>query len=275
MGSTAKRLVAPDMTEVSGVDWPAHLAPGWLVLKEIGDAEVEAALEAQMGGAQVTPEEAQKAEEAKKAAEAAATKKAEDLTPEERVAKAEADAKAALDRATKAEAERDEAVAKAAGKSEPEIAFEKALGTLPEPIQKAITDLQDRVEKAEKVATTERDARVSGEYLTKAADFDALPTTPEAMAKTLRAVDEHLDPAVAKELQQLLASANTVAKRSVLSEHGGSGRATSALEGLNTEAAEIRKSDPKLTPAQAFNKAIDTKPELAAAYEAEINGGGR
>src|SRR5688572_30447262 len=37
MGLMAKRLARPVIGETSGVDHPAHEAPGWLVMKSAGD----------------------------------------------------------------------------------------------------------------------------------------------------------------------------------------------------------------------------------------------
>lgn len=38
MALKARRLFRPKITEISGVDSPAHLAPGWLVAKQAGEA---------------------------------------------------------------------------------------------------------------------------------------------------------------------------------------------------------------------------------------------
>jgi len=287
MGATAKRLVEPTMSEVSGVDWPAHLAPGWIVMKEVGDeplsAEIVAALAADTEGAvmaEVAKTDIPKTDEVKKAEAAAAleavTKKieaGETLTVEERLTKAEADIAAANERAEKAEKAEAEAVAKAAGKTPEDLAFEKAVGTLPDEVRKHLSDLAEKVEKAEKAAQVEKDARLSREYLTKAADYAGLPASPETLATTLRAVDEHLDPSVAKEIHRLLGAGAAVVKQSdVLKEWGGEGVTSDAMMGLEAKAAEIQKADPKLTPAQAFTKAMAMNPDLVAAQSQEEGG---
>src|SRR5436305_1016461 len=223
------RLVQPGIDEVSGVDWPAHLAPGWIVMRAAGDGDEK--------GEPMPPVVKPDAGEGGNAPEAAA----EPATLAEALKALNAE-RAGRDEAIKAEVAKAvekvtaeateaaaEAVAKAAGKSPEDIAFEKALGELPEPFAKAWLADRERIAKAEKAAETERDARVSRDYLAKAADFGSLPANAEGIATTLRAIEETLPTEVAKEAVRLLTAGNEALKSAgIFNEIGGiGGEATS------------------------------------------------
>jgi hypothetical protein len=223
----ARRMKGLRIDEASGVDAPAHLAPGWMVLKSaaggdplegLSDAELADVIKA------LETTEGEPVEEL-----IATLTKSLGTLPEPAKASANAliaalgggagddpVAKAVADTLAKAQTERDEAIAaktvaeealaKSTGSGETEEeALAKAMATLPEPVRKQLAAQQERIAKAEtdaaeavKKAETERDARVSAEYLTKARgpEYSGLPAKAEVLATILREVDD----AVAKEL---------------------------------------------------------------------------
>jgi hypothetical protein len=304
----AKRLKGLRMNEVSGVDAPAHLAPGYLVLKalagadplaDLDDDEIEAltkALMADENGDQVPNELIDSLTKALGAMPDAAKAQATALIAalggdagDDPVAKALADA------ITKANTERDEAVAKATAaeealakatgpapaESEAEV-LAKAMESWPEPVRKAWADQQERIAKAEAAAAeglekaeTERDARVSAEYLTKAKgpDYAGLPASAETRATILREVDEKLSDVAKSELHRILkAASNLVTTEGAdFIEYGGAGGDVSSAAGaqsaLEKAADDIQAKEPTLNRAQAIVKAADAHPELAQAAQ--------
>lgn len=305
----AKRLKGLRMNEVSGVDAPAHLSPGYMVLKAALGTDPLADLSAD------EIEELTKAFEADEQGEPvdeliATLTKALGSMPD--AAKAQAAgliaalggdagkgadpvAKAVAEALTKAQTERDEALAaktaaeealaKATGPAPAETeeeALAKAMLTLPEPIRKAWEADRAKVAKAEadaadavKKAETERDARVSAEYLTKAkgADYSGLPASAETRATILREVDENLSKEAGAELHRILKAASNLATTggADFREYGGAGSDVSGAAGaksaLEKAADDIQAADPNIDRASAIVKAADTNPDLARAAQ--------
>ncbi len=304
----AKRMKGLRVDEVSGVDAPAHLAQGWMVLKALGggdpieqlsDEQIEAAIKALGADEQGEPVDELIATltKARDSMPDAAAKAATDSliaalggepgkgTGDDPVAKAVADA------LTKAQTERDEAVAaktaaeealaKANGPAPAETEEEvlaKAMESLPEPVRKAWAADRERIAKAEKDATeaaetakVEKDARISAEYLTKAKgpDYDGLPASAETRATILREVDEKLSKEAGAELHRILKAASTAVASGGgdFREWGGAGgdvsSASAAQSAIDKAADEILKSEPTLSRAQAIVKAADAHPDLA------------
>ncbi len=250
MALKAKRMKGLRVDEVSGVDAPAHLAQGWMVLKALGgadpieqltDEQIEQAIKA-LGadeqGEPVTDELIATLTKARDSMPDAAAKAATDNliaalgaepgkgAGDDPVAKAVAEALAKAtterDEALAAKTVAEEALAKATGPApaeSEEVALAKAMESWPEPVRKAWADQQERLAKAEekaaeavKKADDEHDARVSAEYLTKAkgADYAALPASAETRATILREVDEKLSKEAGAELHRILKAATNV-----------------------------------------------------------------
>ncbi len=312
-GLRAKRMKGLRIDEVSGVDMPAHLAQGWAVIKAAGgadpledlsDEQVEALIKAfgaDEQGDDVPTELIETLTKAMGSMPDAATKAATanliaalsgdagQAAGDDPVAKAVADA------ITKANTERDEAIAaktvaeealtKAKGPAPAESeeeALVKAMATLPEPVRKHMEAQQERVAKAEAAAAegvekanTEREARVSAEYLTKAkgTDYAGLPGSAETRATILREVDEKLSKEAGAELLRILKAASNLAQGGAedFQEWGGVGgdvsSATGAQSALEKAADDIQAKEPTLNRAQAIVKAADAHPDLARAAQ--------
>lgn len=307
MGLRGRRLKGLTIDENSGVDAPAHLAPGWIVRKAEGsddlDDRIVAALdelEKQLGiaGQEEKPVEQFVAaltkardamsDEAEKAKVDAAIKalagdtaaggagggKAGEGDGAAALAKAQADAtaekaarEAAEARATKAEA----AVKAMAGGKDPDPEADeltKAMATLPEALRKAWEADRARIAKAEANAATERDARLSREYLEKARGFEGLVVKAETLGTVLREVDEKLTKEAAAEIGRILkAASEAVASSDLFREHGGPGAdVTEGEAALVAKAEEIHKAaataGAPITKAEAMVRAGDLHPDL-------------
>lgn len=301
-GLRAKRLKGLRIEEASGVDAPAHLAPGWMVMKSAGtgepdplddltDEQIEALIKAAEADEQGEPVSKELIETLTKAlgslpdaAKAQATALIGALggdagAGDDPVAKAVSEA------LTKAQTERDTAVAKAteleaelakakgpAAAETEEEALAKAMATLPEPVRKAWEADRARIAKAEAAAAEglekaehERDARVSAEYLTKAKgpDYEYLPTKAETLGTVLREVDEKLSDVAKAEVHRLLKAGShfaSGANADAFKEFGGAGEDVTAQgpdAQLLAKAKELRTADPSLSEAQAITKAAD------------------
>jgi hypothetical protein len=185
-------------------------------------------------------EETVKAEKkaAKKAAKEAA-RKAADLSK----ADLPDTARAAVE---KAEAERDEAIAKA----------------------------EKKADKAEGIAKAEREIRVGREFVAKAEAFEALPIgKAEDFGPVLKAVHEKLDKADADALDVVLKAADEQIKKGELFKEmgrGGQPEAGDAFSKMQKAAEDIKKAEPSLTADQAMSKAMSANPDLQSEYLAEV-----
>lgn len=185
-------------------------------------------------------------------------------------------------------AERDATIAKHAG-GEPQDDITKALGELPEPIAKMFKAMQTRVDAAEAVIAKQADEKVAGEYITKAAAFDKLPTTAEKLGPLLMRVQKGMTTAAdGEELERLLKAAQEAIGTGGgeggdgKGGKGGKGDRTTVIGKGHVEAGdaeariasavvELRKSDTSLTPEEAEAQVLMDQPELYEAYIAERN----
>ena len=300
MGLRGKRMKNLRIEENSGVDAPAHLAPGWIVRKSADDdlderiEAVVAQLEKQLGteqeempvdqfvelltkGRDAVSDEAEKAkfDAAIKAISGGGAGAESESAGQAALAKAQADTKAAEDRAAKAEAALKALTAGAPPDTEAE-ALTKALDTLPEPLRKAWEANQTRLaeavakaEAAEKRAGEEHTARVKREYLEKARDFAALPAKAETLGDVLREVDEKLTKEAGAELLRILKAANALADgdSAAFKELGGPGMdVTDGDAALEAAADEIQKAataaGSPIDRATAVLRAADSNPGL-------------
>lgn len=229
----------------------------------------------------VTPEETKKAEEAK----AAEAKKAEEET-EAKKNKAEEDNETAEDKLAKVEKElavekaaKEKAEAELAKAKEdaltPEQKVEKALESVPEAVKKAVEeqmkDVTKRMEEAETIAKTERDARLNAEFIAKAKTLGPIAKAEE-LGPVLKTLSEKAPEEFKKVEEALKAAAEQVATANLFKEFGTEldGAGSDAYEKLEAKAEEIRKADANLSKEQAIAKATEMNPELAREYQVEV-----
>lgn len=218
----------------------------------------------------------------------AAVKKAEDERDELRkqladqtdlkanLKKAEDDlaaAKADLEKATKPEDKPDPAkIDKSQLTPEVRAIVEKAEADAQ--LEKAEREkLTKRVEDAEKLAKAEQDERLTRDFIAKAETFKALPVTPGDFGIVLKSIHGGVDEKVFEQLETVLKAADEqIQKGDLFKEQGRAGdpQPSTVEAEVTRKAEEIRKSDSKLSKAEAFDRALSEDRDLQARYLAEI-----
>jgi hypothetical protein len=250
-------MVEIDVTETSGVDHPAHLTEGWVVMKSATPAVVEGLFGSlnTMKGTNVPEKNG-------------ATETVEDLQKQV----------AALT------AERDEAVAKAAAAPAPaakEQTPEELLKSadLPPAVRDMLEKSARETEELRKQAAQdradfakERDARLDVDAIAKSKDmFKAVAINHGEVAPALRRM-AMVAPDVAKSIETALAAADAqLAESGLFTEVGTVAKsAGTGVDGVLSEITaageELRKSDSSLTAEAAFAKALQGSPELQTRY---------
>lgn len=189
MPTDVKRLDGLRIGEVSGVDHPAHMEEGWLVLKAAANLSDE--------------------DMAEVIAEAQALAKAEQTDP-----------------ASSTQPPSEEV---AMGDNTATDLSEDMLKSLPEPVRKAILQSQEIAQSALTELRKERDQRLDVEAIAKArADYPSIPgLIPEEFGPAVRKAAEVAPEGVA-EILKALASANAALAESVLLKEVGSSVAPAA-----------------------------------------------
>lgn len=170
----------------------------------------------------------------------------------------------------KAEADlaaKDEQIAKMAPKdADSATEIRKAALEKADPAIRALIEKQDEeIAKAHAVAKAERDARLEREYISKAEALPMLTESPAALADVLRSAADALTPEQNTVLNTVLKAANEqITKSNLFSTMGTGGGETTVSKSVEAAKAEIKKSQPTLTDAQAEALAYDQNPALLA-----------
>lgn len=276
----ARKMVKLKVDETSGVDHPAHLEEGWIVMKaankganvskmskkaeEMDDDEVGAVKAKKM------PKFIQDKIDAREDDED--MDKAEDEDEMEKAEDDEDDFEAMF---AKMKADRDmykgkyEELEKQYGSSDDEDeAMEKAA---PAPVRAMLKKARDEAAAARSALRKEVDARRDRDYVAKAAAWSALSIKPEELGRTLRKTAD-MNPSLAETIMMALSSANAQAEAAnIFAELGSSARPdTGDAYGRMTKMAKaaVEAGDHK-TVEQAISSLIVTHPELYEAYRAE------
>jgi hypothetical protein len=173
--------------------------------------------------------------------------------------------------------------------AEDEVDIEKA--DVPEPIKAMLRKAQaqatadrERLEKAETetreakdLAKAEQNARLTAEFIKKAETLKSLSQDPAKFGPVLKSAAEKLTKDESDELDRVLKAADEQVRAGLLLKEMGKGGQPapgpdSAISKAQAKAVELQKSDPKLTAAQALDKAMEGDKELQAAYLAEQRG---
>lgn len=247
------KLIGMNIEETSGVDHPAHLREGWLVMKASDHAEASDLLDKIRAAAGRTehPEE-ELMSEATPEVEAAPVD--ELVKANERIAELEAELAAIVPVDT------------------PEVDVEEdLLKSVPEAVRKMIEERDAATAAAlAKAAATEdelrkeRAARADEEAIAKAAAWTSLTLDAAEVGPMLRRVAE-IDASLAKSVETVLDAANAQAESAgIFAEIGKAGRpeggdAYAALSALAKSAVDAGASP---TFEQAFVKVAEQNPEL-------------
>jgi len=243
--------------ETSGVDHPAHLHEGWLVMKSADESEVQRVLD------ETLTEEDSIMEETTTAATDAQVEKAE-MTMEDAMKKiAELEGKLSEMEMSKGEKEMSES-----DKTEDEMEYMKSA---PESVVKMIEDFKKQAETATEELRKEREAKADAEAIEKAKGFSNLNLDAEKVGPALRRLST-VDADLAKSVEEILTSVNAQAESAnIFAEIGKSadfttGDAYSRLTALAKSAVEEGNAK---SFEQAFASAASSNPELYVQYRNE------
>ena len=242
--------------ETSGVDHPAHLHEGWLVMKSADESEVQRVLD------ETLTEEDSIMEETTTAATDAQVEKAE-MTLEDAMKKiAELEAKLSEKEMAKEEDKSE------SDKTEDEMEYMKSA---PESVVKMIEDFKKQAETATEELRKEREAKADAEAIEKAKGFSHLNLEAEKVGPALRRLST-VDAELAKSVEEILASVNAQAESAnIFAEIGksadfNSGDAYGRLTAMAKSAVEEGSAK---SFEQAFANVASSNPELYVQYRNE------
>jgi chromosome segregation ATPase len=242
--------------ETSGVDHPAHLHEGWLVMKSADESEVQRVLD------ETLTEEDSTMEETTTAATDAQVEKAE-MTLEDAMKKiAELEGKLSEKEMAKEEekSESDE--------TEDEMEYMKSA---PESVVKMIENFKKQAETATEELRKEREAKADAEAIEKAKGFANLNLDAEKVGPALRRLST-VDADLAKSVEDILTSVNAQAESAnIFAEIGKSADFTSgdAYSRLTAMAKSAVEEGNAKSFEQAFANVASSNPELYVQYRNE------
>lgn len=265
----ARKMVNLAIEETSGVDHPAHLHEGWLVIKAANPTEVEELV-------------AELTETSDKVLETEA--KEEDSMAEEITKSAEeqlAEAQEALKSAELRISELESALSKSENPEETSDSEESAddvLKSAPEAVRVMVENLQKsadearvRAEQAEAELNKSRDEAADAEAIAKAKEWANLSLDAEVVGKALRRLAD-VDSDLAKSVEEVLTSVNAQAESAnIFAELGKSvvNGESSAFDRLTALAKNAVAANEAPTFEQAFANVTVQNPELYAQYVKE------
>ena len=219
----ATKMVRLAVDETSGVDHPAHLSEGWLVMKSANAEEIEAVIDS-ITETTITKEDSVSDEstvvtEDAVVAEATPTE-SQAVDKDAKIAELEAELEKAKKMPAflspdKMEDETEEEYAKRMKKMEDAkkkpMAMEKSL----ESVEKAFAVEKARADEAVALLQKERDERADADAIAKAKNWNNLPLEAEKVGPALRRLSI-IDEDLAKSIEGILEAVNTQAKTSNL-----------------------------------------------------------
>ena len=250
--------------ETSGVDHPAHLHEGWLVMKSASESEVQRVLDKSLTKEDSTMEDMKTTE---------ATEVKVEKTVEEELAMAQAriaelEAKLA-EKEQKPEVEVEMAMNE--DSMEPKKEEEDYMKSAPTSVVKMITDLKKQAEEATAELRKEREARADAQSVEKAKGWANLNLNAEKVGPALRRLSE-TDSELAKSVEEILSSVNAQAESaSIFAEIGKSAdfKSGNAYERMTTLAKSAVEEGVAKSMAQAIADVASKNPDLYSQYLSE------
>jgi hypothetical protein len=226
----APKMVRLSVDETSGVDHPAHLSEGWLVMKSASSEEINDVINSLTEVQSLTKEDSVSDETTvvtedpavvdAPAADAPTESPAEDK--DARIAELEAELEKAKSKMTADEKEEADEAQKP-GESDADYAMRmKTMKKMAEmedfakaAVAKAVAVEKARADEATALLAKEREARADELAIAKAKDWNNLPLEAEKVGPALRRL-AIIDEALAKSIEGILTSVNAQAKTSNL-----------------------------------------------------------
>lgn len=259
--------------ETSGVDHPAHLHEGWLVMKSADESEVQRVLDESLTEEEIMPDLTQ--DEVTPAAtdeqvEAPAAEATEEVAD---VEKAEMTMEEAMNKIAELQAKLVELEGK---ESEDEMeksatVADEFLKSAPESVVKMIEDFKKQAESATEELRKEREAKADAEAIEKAKGFANLNLDAEKVGPALRRLST-LDADLAKSVEDVLTSVNAQAESAnIFAEIGKSADFTpgDAYGRMTTMAKSLVEDGSAKSFEQAFASVASQNPELYVQYRNE------
>jgi hypothetical protein len=257
-------MVILAIEESSGVDHPAHLHEGWLVMKSASESEVQRVLDKSLTEEDSNMEDMKTTE---------ATEDKVEKTVEEELAAAQAriaelEAKLA-EKEEKPELEVEMAMGQ--DSKEPKKEEEDYMKSAPAPVVKMIEDLRKQAEEATAELRKEREARADAQAVEKAKGWANLNFDAEKVGPALRRLSE-TDSELAKSIEEVLSSVNAQAESaSIFAEIGKSAdfKSGNAYERMTTLAKSAVEEGVAKSFAQAMADVASKNPDLYSQYLSE------
>jgi hypothetical protein len=251
-----RKMVTIDVDETSGVDHPAHLTEGWVVLKSADKDQIAGLFGPQSTekGAVMPEKQETETPTVEDLVKALAAKDAELVAAQEALAKATA---------PKPEEDKQEALLKSVPEEVRNML--KAQADQLEAFKKQAEEDRETLRKAQE-AQADKDAIFEMKSMLKAVSVDA-----DKLAPALRLLPEGPREVV----KQALRAAEAQLQDSGLFKSVGDSTATgtTAKERIDAATAEVMKQNPGMSRPTAMVKALEADVTLRADYEAEKKAG--
>jgi len=272
----ARKMVGLNIEETSGVDHPAHLQEGWLVIKSensgvddlLSDLQANQEPDASLLTEETMPQDTK-------------VELAAPMSDDEKEKMSYGDMEAKLKQMTeelektKAELEKTKGKMKKEDEVEKDDSVDSLIKSAPEPLRKMLASLEQektdalaKAANAEEVLKSERTTRADAEAVAKAKAWNFLSLDAEKIGPALRQLAE-VDADLAKSVEDALTSVNAQAESAnIFAEIGKSANPTSgnAYEQLTSMAKSATETTNGLTFEQAFSSAVSSNPDLYQQY---------
>lgn len=256
LNSRKRKMVALKVLETSGVDHPAHLEEGWIVMKNANAVEAPVIEEPVEVVLDPTLEEAyiERVVELEKALEA---------STEELADMKKAHGKMPAFMQEKIDAKEDD--------EEGEEDDEDMMKSLPQPVREMLQKAQNETEFARQELRKERESRRDEEFVQKAAVWSSLTLDAKDLGPALRRLTD-IDANLAEQVEKALSAANAQAESaSIFDEIGRGSRPDdgSAFAKVEAMAKSAVSNGEFSTKEQAIASIVTQNPDLYAKYRAE------
>jgi len=266
-----RKMVALKVLETSGVDHPAHLEEGWIVMKNatkeatVSEVGMDENLEEAYIERVVELEKALSASQAKVEELAKAYDKME--MPEEEEEE-EDDMEKADDKKKKKMPAFIQAKIDAKEDDEEE---DDMMKSLPQPVREMLEKAASETAMVREELKKERDSRRDEEFVAKASGWSHLTIDAKEVGPSLRKLSD-IDPSLASQVEKALEGANAQAESAAI--FGEIGRGSRPDDGnayakVEAMAKAAHSNGEYKTTEQAMTAIIQQNPDLYAAYRAE------
>jgi hypothetical protein len=277
----ARKMVALNIEETSGVDHPAHLYEGWLVIKSENLTGVDDLL-SDLNNQNDNSNEFRKGTEEEAMSEQNNVETTPEVISTEEVDKAKGQMSydEMMNKIKMLEDELAMANKKIKKSEDDEVVVDTAslVKEAPEPLRKMLEDLEKsaqeataRANAAEEILKAERVARSNSEAIEKAKAWKFLGLDAEKVGPALRQLAE-INEELAKSVEEALNSVNAQAESAnIFAEIGKSANPTTgdAYTQLTSLAKSLTEAKKGMTFEQAFADSVKSNPDLYQQYLSE------